>query len=162
MFFRKRLRLLNKHLYILKNIIKLNIKNLYIKYILILKERLIMNNKSEINHLIEFVSEPTHIEIYSNFEDTEPLFFKIENREDYVKLFEVKIILPKDVRYQLMDKMGREFRKILKILPKRQEMWHIKLKYEGSKYKESENVSIIVKYQNKKGIHLHRVTLNPY
>jgi len=86
------------------------------------------------------------IEIFSNFEDTERLFLKIENKTSQKQTFKVQISPPEQVIYSYREKEGKKLEEEISIDTKRQKIFHIFFKYIGDQQRYDEFIEIIIKH----------------
>ncbi|RLI81549.1 hypothetical protein DRP04_05825 [Archaeoglobales archaeon] len=99
----------------------------------ILKPYLILRN-------VKILIAPEKIDIYSDYDDTEPLFIKIENgnKKEEIKA-EIRITFPDDVLYNIeydgIYDRRREYSREIELPAKRVWMRNISMKYEGNKTK---------------------------
>jgi len=104
--------------------------------------------------------EPKKIDIFSNYEDTDPIFFKIENRTDDEKEFRIEMDFPKDVIYKIQrgreDESG-EFDEKIRIDGQAQKTNNFELKYCGD-VKRSDQIKIkVTRLDKDKGIYEDKI-----
>jgi len=99
---------------------------------------------------IEIVVVPKKVYIYSKYDDSEPIFIKIENRSKKTLKFNINIYFPENVMYKI-DYDGIEgtnkFAKEITVEGGNVWMRHIQMKYEGE-HKKANLVTFNITYVN--------------
>lgn len=98
---------------------------------------------------IEIATSPDGTRIFPDFEDTEPLFIKIENTSNEKLPFTVEIDFPKGVIYKDKLEGKNKYSDEITVSPKSVKMYHIDMKYDGDKRK-SDLINIIMSSETKR------------
>ena len=95
---------------------------------------------------------PKDLVVYSNYDDTEEILVKIENRSSEKIAVDIKITLPKNVAYHYDENGEKEeegtqhFKKTYSILPERQQVFFLATQYFGKEKHTKGIIRVICNY----------------